>query len=410
MQRKSSARQKAVTEVQRSAAAQQVLARSPAAREVKVLPVPPSSGRGSGETTLGGHVDRGLTLAALYDIGILERLRLEVRIRLFADLTQSLAWLHANPRLMAAHPHLVVAPSTVVIGLDGVARVDVRAAKKQESDRNPSEADYRAPEVASGDPAADLRADIFSLGVLGWEALAGRRLSADDVWAEDSRAPELIDVSDVPAALMGREREPLRRRAPRAAPKSSGSRSRVPPLSLPEGGEWAAALAGIVLRAMCPELAERPQDCRELLSELDRMSGHLASTQEIAEVVQGISAVDTLCVPLPTLPDVDASCQSSDDHLGFMDRQRCSDDAVAESCAQPRILAPRRVVEAAPPSRAAVLLRAPAVIEPPPSRAVLRLRQMGSGSSGPAWFAAGLFWLAVLGLLAGYAASRLSIH
>src|SRR5262245_15639468 len=147
MQRKSSAQHKAVNDAQRSAAAQSA---ARAAREVKVIPAPVSRTT-SGETTLGGHVDRGLTLAALYDTGVLERLRLEVRIRLLSDLAQSLAWLHANPRLMAAHPHLVIAPSTIVIGLDGVARVDVRAAKKQESERNPSEADYVAPELLAGE-------------------------------------------------------------------------------------------------------------------------------------------------------------------------------------------------------------------------------------------------------------------
>src|SRR5690606_11874123 len=133
MQRKSSAQHKAVVDAQRSAAAQPA---ARVAREPRSAPAAILGQNGSGETTLGGHVDRGLTLAALYDIGVLERLRLEVRLRLLADLAQSLAWLHANPRLMAAHPHLVIAPSTIVIGLDGVARVDVRAAKKPESERN----------------------------------------------------------------------------------------------------------------------------------------------------------------------------------------------------------------------------------------------------------------------------------
>jgi hypothetical protein len=407
MQRKSSARQKAVTEPQRGIVGQAALARAP--REVRVAPEPsPPSRHGSGETTLGGHVDRGLTLAALYDTGVLARLRLEVRIRLLSDLTQSLAWLHANPRLMAAHPHLVIAPSTIVIGLDGVARVDVRAAKKQESERNASEADYSAPEVASGDPAADLRADIFSLGVLGWEALVGRRISAADAWRDSGRPSEQADISEVPAALAGREREPLRRRAAvRANPKVSGTRARVPSLTLPEDGDWAASIAQVVLRAMCPEIGERPQDCRELLRELELVSGRLASTQAIAEVVQGISAVDTLCVPQPTLPDADASCQVSGDHLAFMDRQLCC--VLTESCAQPRISPPRRVVEPVVRVRAPSEMALP-MLEEEPSRTVRRLREMGEGSSGRAWFAAALLWLAILGLLAGYAASRLTVH
>lgn len=400
MQRKSSARQKAVTDVQRGPAGQ-ALARAPLA--IEVTKVPPPSSHGSGETTLGGHVDRGLTLAALYDIGVLGRLRLDVRLRLLADLTQSLAWLHANPRLMAAYPHLAIAPSTIVIGLDGVARVDVRAAKKQGPERNPAEADYLAPEVARGDPSADHRADIFSLGVLGWEAIVGARLGTDD-WATGTRLAELC-LSDVPAALGGPEREPLRRRAPtRPAPKVSGTRCRVPGLTLPEGGEWAESVAAILLRGMSPEVGERPQDCRELLRELESIAGHLASTQEIAEVVQGISAVDTLCVPQPTLPMPEAACQTALDQLGFLDRQAC--DTAADSCARARSVAPRRRVAPALPARAepAPAARLPEGPPPKPTTAS-KLRDLSSGSSGPAWFAAGLLWLALLGVLAGYAAS-----
>jgi hypothetical protein len=403
MQRKSSSRQKAVADVQRGPAAQaHALARAP--REVKVAPAPPPSSHGSGETTLGGHVDRGLTLAALYDTGVLGRLRLEVRVRLLADLTHSLAWLHANPRLMAAYPHLVITPSTIVIGLDGVARVDVRAAKKPENERNASESDYLAPEVTRGDPAADHRADIFGLGVLGWEAIVGARLSTDDGWAVGTRLTELADLADVPAALVGTEREPLRRRAPmRAAAKVSGTHCRVPPLTLPEDGDWAESIAALLLRAMCPEVAERLQDCRELLRELELVSGRLASTQEIAEVVQGISAVDTLCVPPPMLPVVDTACQAVVDQLGFMDRQLCQ--AKVDSCAQPRVAAPRRVVAPELPARPAPSPPRMPDVAPPMSRPASRLRGMSAGWSGPAWFVAGLFWLAMLGLLAGYAAS-----
>jgi len=99
--------------------------RRPAARSGQTMLAVPSS---SGEVTFGGLADRGLPLGAFYESGVLERLRLEVRVRLIVDLTLSLAWLHENPRLMAAHSHLRITPSTVVIGLDGVARVDVRAA------------------------------------------------------------------------------------------------------------------------------------------------------------------------------------------------------------------------------------------------------------------------------------------
>jgi hypothetical protein len=434
-QRKSSAQHKAVTDAHRSTAAQQAV-RAPrepkpatpaSAREAKPAPpasarearpvAPPASiGNGYGETTLGGHVDRGLTLSALYDIGVLERLRLEVRVRLLSDLAQSLAWLHANPRLMAAHPHLVIAPSTIVIGLDGVARVDVRSAKKRESERNPSEVDYVAPELLGGE-TADLRADIYSLGVLAWEALAGKRISAPDAWPSDvPRLPEEADASsDLPAALGGgTQRDPLRRKPPaRPAPKTSHSRLRIPPpLALPEDAEWAKALAELALQAMCADPGERPQDCRPILLALEQLAEHLAATQEIAEVVQGISGVDTLCIPAPTLPDADTACQSeASGALGFMDRNPC--EAAAPRCAQRQMPVTRHVIEAPAPPPPPVVV-APAVAAAPPttrSRTVKQLHAIGASSSSTIGFVvAGLLALAVLGLLAGYVASMLAVR
>ena len=421
-QRKSTARQKAVSgESQQRGAAAQSGARTrevkappapevPPTRKLEIPAGPPSSARSTGETTLGGHVDRGLTLAALYDTGVLGRLRLEVRIRLLADLAQSLAWLHANPRLMAAHPHLIIAPSTVVIGLDGVARVDVRAAKKRESERNPLEMDYVAPELVGGNPNADLRADIYSLGVLAWEALTGRRLSQALAAAAEARAlgePPPMS-SDVPAALGGTGGDPLRRKVPH--PELSNGNPALPPLLLPEEAGWAMPFAARVLSALSPERAERPQDCRVLIGELDLIAAHLASTQEIAEVVQGISAVATLCVPEPTLPDADAACQN-EVGVAFMDREPCSNSA-QNVCAQRQVRTVRRVAEPPAPS-------APADTAPKqPSRelaaqaasAAVQLRNERKSSSQSAWIIAGLVTLAALGSLAGYAASLLAVH
>lgn len=415
MQKKSSAQHRAVGDAHRSSAAQSAVrpgkdAREPKEpKEPKLAGPPPSRGSGEmaiGEMTLGGHVDRGLTLAALYDTGVLGRLRLEVRMRLFADLTQSLAWLHANPRLMAAHPHLVVAPSTVVIGLDGVARVDVRAAKKKESEGRPFEVDYVAPEVLAGDPSADLRADVYSVGALGWEALAGKRLGDAGAAASGER-PVGGDASDpdLPLALGGRpERERLRRKPePRsdATPSGTLGRPQPPAVTLPDEARWATPLAELVLQALASEPGARPPDCRPLLAALELIVDHLATTQEIAEVVQGISRVDTLCMPEPTLPDVDAACQAeSGAQLGFMDRLPCA-GAAPESCAQRQVPAVHRVEAApsAPVEETPVPPTAPSAVEPPPSAAAGRHR---------VWFIAGMLWLAVLSVVAGYVATMLA--
>jgi hypothetical protein len=409
--RGSSARNRAVSESQKGAPASV----GRATRELKIPAViaaeaaPP----GSGEVTLGGHADRGLTLAALYDTGVLERLRFDVRVRLMADLTQSLAWLHANPRLMTAHRHLLIAPTTVVIGLDGVARVDVRAAKKRTGDQSELEAQYAAPEVASGSPNADHRADLFSLGVIMWEALAGRRIgAATDAWTtSDTTRRTLAEpepLEGVPVALGATSlRETAQRRAPGAAPrKASHSRIKTPPaLTLPPGGEWAIAIAEVALLAMGQEASHRPADCRELLARFDAIDSALFAThQEIAEVIQGISAVATLCVPEPALPNPDAGCHEPDASSNGAHRDVCF--VATLDCARGDVPAARRVRTPAAPAEP----EPPAfsLNDPGATANVTRSSVSRPGYPARAWFVAGLLWLAVLGSLAGYVASVLA--
>lgn len=404
-QRKSSARQKAVGDAQRGVAQPLARAGRSAVMPAAAPAAPPSAPRsGSGETTLGGHVDRGLTLASLYDIGVLQRLRLEVRLRLISDLTQSLAWLHANPRLMASHPHLVIAPSTVVIGLDGVARIDVRAAKKKDAERDPREQDYIAPEVLAGESGADLRADIYSVGVLAWEALAGARIGG----AEHFDIAPGFASDDVPLALQppSAERDPLRRRAQPARAPNQESQSRLrfpPPVSLPESAAWARPLAELALKSLCGDVSERVQDCRPWLLELEAIAPFLATTQEIAEVIQGISEVETLCIPAPTLPDADSVCQPSNERLGFMDRLPCQDTR-GPVCAQRQRPTVHRV------EMPVAVEREPA---PPPLPSVVQPRRLPAARprvSGAVWVIAGVLVLGLLGSIAGFVFSSLAAH
>lgn len=373
--------------------------RRPAARSGQtMLAVPPSSG----EVTFGGVADRGLTLAAFYESGVLERLRLEVRVRLILDLTLSLAWLHENPRLMAAYSHLRITPSTIVIGLDGVARVDVRAAKKRSSELAELELEYLAPELSVAEGTADHRADIFSLGVLAWEALAGRRLFEAAYAPIRALGSGSDEEGDVPAALAGVARADRERRKtlPRGA-KASHSRLRLapPPLSLPAGAEWAVPLFEIAMQAMNLDVSLRPQDCRSLLARLEAFEDErLATHQEIAEVVQGISGVNTLCTPEPRLPNIDAICQEEAPASGPRPTLAAACSEVGQVCANPPPPAPRvqPTFELAPMAPAA-----------PPAQAVEDEPESTSASPAPrhAWFWVGLLWLATAGLLAGYVTS-----
>jgi hypothetical protein len=373
--------------------------RRPAARSGQTMLAVPST---NGEVTFGGVADRGLTLSAFYESGVLERLRLEVRVRLIMDLTLSLAWLHENPRLMAAYSHLRITPSTVVIGLDGVARIDVRAAKKRGSELADLELEYQAPELSLAEGAADHRADIFSLGVLAWEALAGRRLFEGAYAPIRALGNGSDDEGDVPAALAGVARADRERRKtlPRGA-KASHSRLRLapPPLTLPAGAEWVVPLFEIAMQAMNLDVSLRPQDCRSVLERLASLEGEqLATHQEIAEVVQGISGVNTLCTPEPRLPNIDATCQEEAPASRPRPATNAACSEAGDVCANPPPPAPR----VQPTFELTPMAAAPA-----PAQAIEE--DLGSTSASPAprnaWFWVGLLWLATAGLLAGYVTS-----
>ena len=94
---------------------------------------------------------------------------------------------------------------------------------------------YMAPEQAAGDPATDHRADLYSLGLIGYEMLAGRGPFA-------GRTPQALiaaHLAEKPTAI-------------------SRSRKDIPP-----------ALAGLVMRCLEKDPARRPQDANEFLAALD---------------------------------------------------------------------------------------------------------------------------------------------
>ncbi|AUX23762.1 protein kinase [Sorangium cellulosum] len=129
------------------------------------------------------------------------------------QVAEALAAVHA---LGIAHRDLK--PSNVLLRdgrIDGVALLDFGVARAVASTTLVTEATalvgsmgYIAPEQARGDGEVDARADVFSLGVLLFECVAGQRpFAADDPLAEMCRilleeAPRLADRRpDVPPAL-----------------------------------------------------------------------------------------------------------------------------------------------------------------------------------------------------------------
>lgn len=89
---------------------------------------------------------------------------------------------HVCNALAAAHPgvfHGALSPQCISMSIAGRVKVGEfalsmqRIASKGYAERNASESVYWAPEVIRGDKAADLRADIYSLGALFYELITG---------------------------------------------------------------------------------------------------------------------------------------------------------------------------------------------------------------------------------------------
>lgn len=110
----------------------------------------------------------------------------EISLRILVDM---LAGLHAAHELRDDHGrnlglvHRDVSPQNILVGTDGVTRITdfgvARAASRLSATRAgqlKGKLAYMAPEQANGDEDIDRRADVFSAGVVLWEALALKRL------------------------------------------------------------------------------------------------------------------------------------------------------------------------------------------------------------------------------------------
>jgi serine/threonine protein kinase len=115
-----------------------------------------------------------------------QRVPLPIVLRISLDL---LAGLHAAHELRdgSGQPvnlvHRDVSPQNVLVGFDGIARITdfgvARAASRLSATRVgqlKGKIAYMAPEQAQGMDEVDRRADLFSAGVVIWEALTARRL------------------------------------------------------------------------------------------------------------------------------------------------------------------------------------------------------------------------------------------
>ncbi len=171
-----------------------------------------------------------------------ERLPLEIALRLLLDVLTGVSALHAL-RDARQQPmklmHGEISPATILVGLDGVARILHAVSRRVPEVRaEAASLDYLAPEIHSNG-SHDGRADVFSVGVLLWETLAGTALSA---------------AQDGPAGLHVR----------------SGA---MPAPALPENTPWAKGLLPVVAKALAAAPEDRWQTAAAMAAEIRKAAG-----------------------------------------------------------------------------------------------------------------------------------------
>jgi hypothetical protein len=171
-----------------------------------------------------------------------ERLPLEMVLRFLLDVLAGVGALHGlrdSRQQPMKLTHGEISPATILIGVDGVARVLHSIARRApEARAEAASLDYLAPEVHSNE-AYDGRADVFSVGVLLWEALEGKPLSAQQRGA---------------AGLSVRNQAIL-----------------LP--SIPERSPWASALVPVVAKALAAAPEDRWPTAGAMAAEIRKAGG-----------------------------------------------------------------------------------------------------------------------------------------
>jgi eukaryotic-like serine/threonine-protein kinase len=144
-----------------------------------------------GEPFAASEYDEGESLSTLITVSGPQGLPLPVVLRIALDALEALSAAHGlAPPLV----HGELTPQHVRVGIDGVTRIAgfglARALSKLATIglKNNERLAYAAPErvktmASGGSPAPDARGDVFSMGVILWEALAKQRLFASRIEA-----------------------------------------------------------------------------------------------------------------------------------------------------------------------------------------------------------------------------------
>jgi serine/threonine-protein kinase len=193
-----------------------------------------------GDLVVVGELVEGEKLQALWRS---EKLPLEIALRVVVDVLAGVGALH-NLRDAKQQPmklaHGELSPATIVLGVDGIARL-LHSVTRRAPGAEPEAASlgYLSPEVASGD-AYDARADVFSAGVLLWEALSGKAL------------------------LTGPDAEANARRV------RSGA---LPKASVPDSAAWAKGLVDVAAKALSAAPDDRWPTAAVMAAEVRKAAG-----------------------------------------------------------------------------------------------------------------------------------------
>ena len=173
-------------------------------------------------------------------------------LRILLDLLAGLTALHeTQTEAGAGFVHGELSPAFVRVDQQGIARLVPLAPWHFSADSAPlpEHLGHVAPERLLGDEV-DRRADVFSAGVLLWEALAGRRLFEDH------------SVDQIVVRLLG-------------------GKIQVP--ALPPELSWAIPLKAVAMRALSVDPAQRFADCPELAFAIEAVTrGRVASHAQVA--------------------------------------------------------------------------------------------------------------------------------
>lgn len=189
---------------------------------VRILPLP--GGAGLSPVLGNAHRLADFTLPR----GTFKRFELEQVVRLLIDVLSGLTALHEVESDGVPFVHGLVSPQHIYVDEHGTARLVPLLPAHFSANAKVERTGYVAPERLLGQPL-DARSDVFSIGVMLWEALSGTRLCPDG------------SVEALPAAG---QRPPAIQLAPRL--------------------RWAQPLCAIAERAVAFEPAQRFASAHEL--------------------------------------------------------------------------------------------------------------------------------------------------